>query len=354
MRFPFPVATHIIRRFNKKSDVKALLAKEHNVAPDDVLLAAGSSEAIVNIADILGRDGPLIIAGTTFALYENRTRVNQVQLNHHPAETVELKPDGRYDLEGIHSAVERNRLHSKPFAVIVEPNNPTGTGVGKTALLSFAQKLHTDIPLIVDGAYHGFSRDVASTAEILQAHPKSIVLATPSKQDGLAGVRAGVAITKDPTLKIALRRRLIPFNVSTTALRQWKTALLDPRLRAKTIASVHASRTFFEQQNWVAYRSHTNFMTVFVNDHPDVVTRELAKQGFEIRSMSDQGPAVRGCVRISFGTPEQNKRIVELLSPYAHRWPVRSTRDSTIALAQLLHDPRIAALYEQARLHQPA
>ena len=92
---------------------------------------------------------------------------------------------------------------------VCNPNNPTGTAVGREALLTFLRAVPSDVVVALDEAYREFvtDPDVPDGVTLLDEFPNLVVLRTFSKAYGLAGLRVGYAIAGDPAIAAALRRR---------------------------------------------------------------------------------------------------------------------------------------------------
>ena len=82
------------------------------------------------------------------------------------------------------------------FVYICNPNNPTGAIVTKTEIKELLDGLPTEVPVLIDEAYHHFVEDPAyatSAPYVLEGRPV-IVARTFSKIAALAGMRVGYGI----------------------------------------------------------------------------------------------------------------------------------------------------------------
>ncbi len=122
---------------------------------------------------------------------------------------------------------------------VCNPNNPTGTAVGREALLRFLRAVPSDVVVALDEAYREFvaDPDVPDGLTLLDQFPNLIVLRTFSKAYGLAGLRVGYAIAADPALTSALRQTQVPFAVSTVA-QAAALASLEPQAEKELLERV--------------------------------------------------------------------------------------------------------------------
>src|SRR5262249_45972501 len=140
---------------------------------------------------------------------------------------------------------------------VCNPNNPTGTSVGREDFDRFAAGLPAEVVLAVDEAYVDFARrpDFPDALAWVRRRPGTIALRTFSKACGLAGLRIGYWVA-DPELAGYLERARHPFNVSRLA-EVAAAAALDDREYTERLQRVNAEG--------IAY-----------------LTRELSALGFEV------------------------------------------------------------------------
>jgi histidinol-phosphate aminotransferase len=105
-----------------------------------------------------------------------------------------VAPDAahRHDLAAMRAAIgERTSL-----VYVCNPNNPTGTVVGREALEKFVRSVPATVTVLVDEAYIDFvdAADAGTVAGLTQQVPNLVVLRTFSKLHGLAGLRIGYSI----------------------------------------------------------------------------------------------------------------------------------------------------------------
>src|SRR5699024_10113046 len=124
---------------------------------------------------------------------------------------VSLDDRARMDLPAMLAAVtDRTRV-----IFVCNPNNPTGTTVGRCELEGFVDAVPRNVLVVIDEAYVHFDTSEAAGAglDLLRRYPHVATLRTFSKAYGLAGLRVGYAIAPN-AVATRLRKVAIPFGVT--------------------------------------------------------------------------------------------------------------------------------------------
>jgi histidinol-phosphate aminotransferase len=312
---PYPPLPHVVERIataaqaanrypdSNSTELVAALAERYGVPSEQIVVGCGSVSLCTQLTQaVADADEEVIYAWRSFEAYPIITAVSG-------ASSVQVPlVDYTHDL-----AAMAERITGKTRLVFVcNPNNPTGTVVGRAALVDFLRRVPEDVVVALDEAYREFVRDpdVPDGLSLLDEHPNLIVLRTFSKAYGLAGLRVGFAVAADPALAAALRQTHVPFSVTTVA-QQAALASLEPaaeeQLRQR-VAEVVTERVRVRD----ALRAHgydvppteANFVWVPLADR----TTEWAA-GCEQRRVIVRGFAGHGA-RVTIGTPEENDRFL--------------------------------------------
>ncbi len=210
---------------NGVTELTARLAELHEVAPENILVTAGST----GFLDIMARTllGPGLNAVTSklsFISYPVVTRATGARLIEVPA-----VKDG-FDLDGILEAVD---VHTR-LVYIANPNNPTGTIVDANAIARFLDRLPSHVIAVLDEAYCDYASyfaaerglDYSHSIDYVRQGRPVVVLHTFSKAHGLAGVRVGYGL--GPAELIGYFARMRPaFMVSSLGEAAALAALAD-------------------------------------------------------------------------------------------------------------------------------
>ena len=125
---------------------------------------------------------------------------------------VALDSEHRHDLSAMAAAVT-----PQTRAVLVcNPNNPTGSEFSTAEFVSFARSIPGDVLILLDEAYREFATGDVDGVDLLRAFPNIVVFRTFSKAYGLAGLRAGYAVTNS-AIAADLRSAAPPFGLSAVA-----------------------------------------------------------------------------------------------------------------------------------------
>jgi len=291
-RYPDPRAPALIKR------LREVMA----IGPEyGVLLGNGSDEIIHIIVQSVARPGAVVLAPRPsffmFSLYSQFAGLRYVG--------VLLKPDFAFDPEAVLQALAEHR----PAVVFISyPNNPTGNLFSEDAIA----RIITAAPglVVIDEAYHAFARKTFMTR--LAEFPNLVVMRTLSKL-GLAGIRLGYAVAR-PEWIHEFNKVRSPYNVNvlTQIVAERMLAHYDVLdAQARTI-NAERERLFGELHKLpgaTAFPSDANFILVRVPDAARVF-EGMKRRGVLIKSLHGSAPLIEQCVRLTIGTPEENRRCL--------------------------------------------
>lgn len=283
------------------------LSEHLKVAPEQIVPGNGSDDLLGMLARVLLQPGDeVVIPDPSFLMYTIVAQsAGAVTVN------VPLK-DLAMDLPAMLSCVgPRTRM-----VFICQPNNPTGTVVGRAAFEKFLSALPEQVVVVVDEAYFEFVRDTdcAGGLHYLDAVPSVVTLRTFSKAYGLAGLRVGYGVMPAHLVQWLQRVRM-PFNVNSLAQVGAVAALSDTDFLARTLDVVHGGLDFFYREltrrGVPFFPSQANFFLIDVGRPADTVFEALLHQGVIVRSMRAYGFPTY--LRVSVGLPEENQRFLNAL-----------------------------------------
>jgi histidinol-phosphate aminotransferase len=287
--------------------LRQALAERADLDISNVTCSNGSDELILLLCVGLLREGDeAVMADGTFISYLMRT----LELGGRPVR-VPLR-DYAHDLAAMADAItERTRL-----VFVCNPNNPTGTTNGAAEVRAFIERVPADVLIVMDEAYVEFvERDDYPDllAELRAGRPNLLLLRTFAKIYGLAGLRLGYAY--GPADLIGYLERVRPtFNVNLLAQVAGIAALGDAEHIRRSRAHTAASRAFYMAElralGLEPITGETNFVAVPVGDDA-AVGAGLRDRGFTVTTLAGWG--LPGLIRISFGTDEQNHRLIATL-----------------------------------------
>jgi len=291
--------------------LRQMLGEMAGLSGENVVLGNGSTDVINFVIHTFVAPGDeVVISVPTFAMYESRVRIaGGVPV------LVPMRPDFYWDVEGILASVtERTKL-----IFICSPNNPTGNQILENDLRRI---LALGIPIYFDEAYFELEDQPATRAYLIRENPHMIVGRTLSKAYGLAGFRVGYCLCEED-LANYFNRVKIPWNVSLPALAAALAGVEDSEdSGSKRQNIVDGRRAIIEAINQIpglhAFPSEGNFVLIDGSalgvPSSEIVDAMIAR-GIFIRPMRGHHMA-QGYVRVTVGTPEQNRRFIEKFKAY--------------------------------------
>jgi len=286
--------------------LKQKLAAKLGVTPGHLILGNGSNEILELLGHaLLTPNSEVVVSQYCFAVYPIVTALFGAKLVSVPARNY------GHDLDAMLAAI----TPGTQVVFVANPNNPTGTAVSSEALASFFNRVPPHVLVALDEAYVEFLDEPLNLVkEIVEGKRSNVILMrTFSKIYGLAGVRLGYGIG-NPDFIAELEKIRQPFNVNAIAQAGAMAALDDSshaeRTKRVTSRGLRLYSRTFKRMGLEFTPSHANFILVRVGDVQNVF-KELQKRGVIVRPMgSYQLPE---WIRISMGTPAQNKRCLEAL-----------------------------------------
>ena len=282
------------------------LAKHLNVSEGHLIFGNGTDEVIVMVIRAFIEQGDeIVIAQPTFMVYSIAGNIVGAKIK-----TVPLI-DFDYDLEGMAKAV----TDKTKIVFIANPDNPAGTYVNKDQLRKFLDTIRKDIVVFMDEAYYEFvyENDYPDSLALQKEYPNLFVSRTFSKSYGLAGLRVGYGIATKEIIDLINQVRE-PFNVNSIAQVAALACLKDQEYYDDILKKNEEQRQFLykslEETGLSCRKTYTNFILVDVADKKDIA-QLLLEKGIIIRRMKAWG--LDQYIRITIGTPEENKRCVKTI-----------------------------------------
>jgi len=293
----------------RQSELKTRVAALKGVDAAQIFLGNGSDEAI----DLLfrtccdpGKDHAITL-DPTYGMYGVCADINGVE-----HKSVLLNPDFSLDIRRVKQAVTD---HTK-LIFLCSPNNPTSNSMDRQAMLELVGSVSCLV--VVDEAYVDFS-EKPSLLNVLGEHPNLVVLQTFSKAWGLAGIRLGMAFAH-PKLIAYLSSVKYPYNLNSLTIRHALDALDQESKTREMVAYLLNERAWLCQQLGglscveQVFPSDANFLLMRVTD-PGGMYHYLMDQGIIVRDRS-RVPLCEGCLRVSVGSSDENKLLIQALQSY--------------------------------------
>ena len=291
-RYPDPTAPALMRR----------LREVMGIGPEyGVLLGNGSDEIIHIIVQCVARPGAVVLAPRpAFFMFSQYAQFAGL-----PYVGVLLNPDFTLDAGAFLRAIAERR----PAVVFIDyPNNPSGTlfsDQGIARIIAAAPGL-----VVIDEAYNPFARKTFMMR--LAEFPNLVVMRTLSKL-GLAGIRLGYAVGRPEWIREFNKVRP-PYNVNVLTLLVAERVLAHYDVLDAQARSINAERERLDGElrklpGVTVFPSDANFILVRVPDAHRVF-EGMRRRGVLIKNLHAGVPLLDHCVRLTIGTPEENRRCL--------------------------------------------
>lgn len=291
----------------KQNKLRKKIAELRGVQPKQLMLGNGSDEVL----DLLFRafcepkQDQIITMPPTYGMYAVLAELNQIQI-----QKVLLTPDFDIDIEKVFEAITE---HTK-MIFVCSPNNPTGNSLNRKSIIRLLEYFKGLV--VVDEAYIDFATQQSFTA-LLDTYPNLVVTQTLSKAFGLAGIRLGICFASEEIIRV-LDKIKPPYNINSLTQKAALEKLNDIKEVTNQVQTLLSERKVMENAlksiSLIVeiYPSDANFILVKVDD-ADKRYKELLDLGIVVRNRTKE-PHCANTLRITIGTPEENKEIVEAFS----------------------------------------
>ncbi|MGY8925161.1 MAG: histidinol-phosphate transaminase [Flavobacteriales bacterium] len=290
----------------QQTALKELISKQKELPINQVLLGNGSDEVLDLIVRAFcepNQDSILTLL-PTYGMYSVLAQLNSIENIE-----VSLSKDFNINVDQVLKQVKP----STKLLFICSPNNPSGNIMDVNAVTRLLKAF--DGLVVIDEAYIDFTT-IESWMQHLNTFPNLIVTQTLSKAYGLAGIRLGTCYASKEIIAV-LNKIKPPYNINSLTQQAAIEALQNNEVsdqvssilrEREKLANALASCFFVKK----IYPSDANFILMKVDD-ANKRYDELLRHGIVIRNRTTQ-LGCENCLRISLGTPAENKQLLTLLN----------------------------------------
>lgn len=296
-----------------QQEVKKKISVIKNIKSEHIVLGNGSDECIDLIirAFCNPKEDNIIICPPTYGMYEVYAHINDV-----PLKQVPLLSHFNLDLEALENSIDEKTK----IIFLCSPNNPTGNNLNRedieTVLTNF------DGLVVLDEAYINYSRHRSFIAD-LNEYPNLVILQTLSKAWGLASLRLGMLFSSEAIVAV-LNTIKPPYNISGATqelvvkaldnVEEVNNMIVETVKERAHLAEILAQLPFVQ----TVYPSDANFILVKM-DNASAIYDILKSKGIIVRNRSTV-ILCQDCLRITVGTAEQNKQLIETLQEHKQEY----------------------------------
>lgn len=296
-RYPDPSCVQLRKAF----------ADFYDIDYKNVTVGNGSDELIFVLQSAFLKKGEKILVATPdFSMYEFYSSICECDCVKYIK-----NPDLNINVDSLIDTINSNNIGMVLFS---NPCNPTGQGMTKEE----AVKLITSVEslVVLDEAYMDFWGEENSLLKDVNNYDNLVVFRTASKAIGSAGLRLGFAVANE-TISRAIAAVKSPYNVNNLS-QAIGTVVYNQKLflknRIKTI--VENTKWLYNElvnignniDDFAVFPTKTNFVFVKTSFGKDL-WEYLKGNSVVIRYMGDY-------IRITSGTAEENKELLNLINKY--------------------------------------
>jgi len=291
----------------QQMQLKNKLAALKGLRPSQILCGNGSDEVL----DLIFRafcepneDG-IITLTPTYGMYAVLANLNGIQ-----QQCVSLTADFQIDVPAVLNAIRPN----SKLLFICSPNNPSGNVMSRTAIKEILKAFKGLV--VIDEAYIDFT-DTESWLEDLSEHPNLVVTQTLSKAYGLAGISLGICYATEEIIAV-LNKIKPPYNINSLTQKAAISAISQRENTKQQLKTILDQRTKlireFKKIAWIEklYPTDANFILIRV-DNANLRYEQLKNKGIIVRNRTREDGCTN-CLRITVGTAEENKRLINTLN----------------------------------------
>ena len=299
------------------SRLRQALGDRYGVPAQRIAIGSGSCDILLAAGDALLEPGAeLVYAWPSFSVYPHLSAASGATEIRVP-----LDAEERHDLE----AMAREITVATRLVIVCNPNNPTSTALALDELAEFIAGVPRHVAVILDEAYCEFNTldDPDASLDLLEKHPNLVLLRTFSKVYGLCGLRVGFALCGSEDFVRAVNQVRQPFFCNSAAQAAAVEALRHQDAVAERVERAVVARVELDEElramGIEPAESQANFAWFDLpvpdgeepSDVESAVVRGLAERGVIVRAGGALGKP--GALRVTYGTPAQNKRFLDAL-----------------------------------------
>jgi histidinol-phosphate aminotransferase len=313
---PSPLALEAIARNlgtlnyypNGGLDLRECLAREYDLKVANVIAGSGSDGIMSNIIrTFLCDDDEVLTTEAAFIGFQVLARSRGISYR-----TVPYR-DWHYDLTALAAAInEKTKI-----IYLANPNNPTGTIFTRHEFDEFYKHVPERVLIILDEAYFDYAKDNPRYPDSMHyRYDNVITLRTYSKIHGLAGLRIGYGFAHEELIANLLKVKL-PFEPSSLAQFAGIAAVADKEFVHRSLElnarGLRLLTGVLRELGFDVVPSEANFVMVPLENAAAAtwLTDQLLQRGVIVRPLGAFG--LPHCVRISTGTDEENRMLIDAL-----------------------------------------
>lgn len=280
------------------------IAKAYSRDISETFVGVGSDDVLaMAFLTFFNSDKPILFPDVTYSFYDVWAELFKI-----PYERIPLRDDFSINKEDY--------FRENGGIVLANPNAPTGVELPYDEVEEIISKNHDSV-VIVDEAYIDFGG--RSVIDLIDKYDNLLVVRTYSKSRAAAGLRVGYAFSNKKMISYLqdVKYSFNSYTMNTPSI-VLGTAAVEDREYFETICDkVIKTREWTKKElkklNFSFADSHTNFIFAKYNGNMkrDDIASALRERNILVRSFN--GERVKDYMRISIGTDEEMKIVIDAL-----------------------------------------
>lgn len=291
------------------SNLKAKIAKNEGIDPNQILMGPGSSDLLEKVAMVLFQDGGNVVSADPSYM----SLIVVAKSVGGKWKSYKLLDDAQHDLDAMEAGIDKDTK----LVYICNPNNPTGSITDAKKLKEFCSRVSEKVPVFVDEAYIELSKNgIKDSMNSLVAEGKNVIVArTFSKIHGMAGLRIGYVIGKKETLDVISEITRGGMGITGPSIAAATTSLENTEFldMCKTkIADARAyTMSYLKENNYTYLPSETNFIIFEIPMTGKKFLKEIYSRNVAVRAFKFWD---KNWCRVSIGTMEEMKTFTNAIT----------------------------------------
>ena len=295
---------------SKSKVLRQAISKKNNCDFNKIICGSGSDEIIQMICQLyLNKNDEVILPEYSFLMYRIYSKIVGAKVRFSKANNFKISI----------SNILKKVTNKTKIVFIANPNNPTGTYLSKSELITLRKKLNKKILLVIDDAYYEYNlkKDYISGLDLFKSSKNVFVLRTFSKIYGLASLRIGWGYG-DKKIINALYKIKPPFNINYFAELCATKAISDKQFIKKSVKHNifwgNKIKNILENYKIISNEVVCNFLLLNFKKckiSSKVFMKRLIDNRIIARSMEEY--KIKNCLRLSIGNSKENKYLLTVV-----------------------------------------
>lgn len=302
--------------------MKELIADDHSLIKEQVILGNGAVEILYQLAQAINPDKVLIVE-PTFSEYELASRAVGASIFN-----LKLLAEDDFELTDEKTKELIAKIADIDLLFLCNPNNPTGKIISIDQLQQILNKTKIENTFVViDEAFIDFleNKKKLTATKFLDSFDNILILRSLTKIYGVPGLRLGYALTNKKLVK-QIENSRDPWSVNYFAQLACQKVFSEARKEQsyiqKTLIKLNQEKVYLYKnlnnlQGFKAYYPTANYIFIDIKEanlSSLELTEILAAEGVMIRNCDNYYGLDDNYIRVAVKTREENKILLDKLS----------------------------------------